>query len=380
MVGTKGGGAWLVPRSAGVAVLWAMALPAVAATPTGLSLLMQSDAAYDPATAQRLAEAAPHDLLFRVMGPLTPGSMSTSDIVGFVGGLGTWSGRLWFNVDATKSAFDNGYWGTHYPSSDAYKAYVDYLATVNASLTAAGARTFDGIFLECEGSYLQKNGAFLGHQGLVGSYLDSKSLSTALIGTTGSYKQASSFADLDIDLLPIQAYNFDQGDPPGFNAPSTATAQSLATAIAGELATNYVADPGSLTTPGVVVMFSYEPQFFGATAGDGTAWTAPLFQDFLGDFTTALSGAGVGGGVALGVYDTGSAINAWDHGLTLPEPGAAALLMAAVGAAAVGSRSGQGRKPGCRSMPAERGPGGGLTAEEAGELRGRDAEPGRRRR
>jgi len=314
-------------------------------TPAGLSLVMQSDAAYDVPTAQRLAEAAPRDLVFRVMGPLTPNSMSSSDIVNFVGGLGTWAGRLWFNVDATKSAFDQGYWGTQYAASDAYKAYVDYFDVVRQALVTAGKRSFDGIFLECENSYLLKSGSFLGHQGLVGQYLASKSLADALIGTTGSYKQASSFAELGVDLLPIQAYNFDGGDPAGFSNPSPAAAASLAAAISGTLAANYVADPGSLTTPGVVVMFSYEPQFFGALGTGSTAWTAPLFGDFLTDFRQDLATAGVSGSAAIGVYDVGTATTAWD-GLLLPEPGGWFAALAGVACVArVARRS-------WRSLPA----------------------------
>jgi len=45
-----------------LAVVFVAPAPA-AETPTGISLLYQSDAAYDPATAQRLAQANPHDLL-----------------------------------------------------------------------------------------------------------------------------------------------------------------------------------------------------------------------------------------------------------------------------------------------------------------------------
>ena len=83
-----------------------------------LSLLMQSDAAYDVGSAGKMATANPDDLLFRVMGPQTPSSMRKADIVNFVGSLNTWSGRLWFNVDATKNAFDSGYWGNTYSSNN----------------------------------------------------------------------------------------------------------------------------------------------------------------------------------------------------------------------------------------------------------------------
>jgi hypothetical protein len=305
--------------------------PAPAAdTPSGIALLYQSDAAYDPPTAQRLAQANPHDLLFRVMGPQTPNSMRVGDIVSFVGGLGDWSGRLWFSADATKSAFDQGYWGGTYGSGEAYKAYVDYLVTVNTALAAGGKRTFDGIFLECEGSYLQKDSGFIGRTGLLGQYLASSNTAATLIGTTGSWKQASSFGSLSVDLLPIQAYNFDGGDPPGFTTPSTASASSLATAISGTLAGNYVADPGSLTTPGVVVMFSYEPQFFGAQGAGAAVWDAPLFEDFLGGFRSGLGTLGVSGSATIGVYDVGLAIGAWDGAtVALPEPNA--RWLAAVG-------------------------------------------------
>jgi len=324
-----------------IAVLLGLSLAAAAAadTPSGISLLYQSDAAYDPPTAQRLALADPRDLLFRVMGPQTPNSMRVADIVDFVAGLGTWSGRLWFSADATKSAFDHGYWGTTHGSSEAYKAYVDYLVTVNTALAAGGQRTFDGIFLECEGSYLQKDAGFIGRTGLLGQYLAASGTGATLIGTTGSYKQASSFSSLGVDLLPIQAYNFDGGDPPGFATPSAASASSLATAISGTLAANYVADPGSLTTPGVVVMFSYEPQFFGAVGPGPTAWDAALFGDFLAGFRTGLAGLGVSGSATIGIYDVGVATGAWDGtGLTVPEPNA--WWMAAVGIAciAVGRR------------------------------------------
>ena len=93
-----------------------------------LSVLMQSDAAYDADSADKMATANPDDLLFRVMGPQTPHSMSKADIVNFVGSLNKWSGGLWFNVDATKNAFDSGYWGNTYSSADSYKAYIDYFA------------------------------------------------------------------------------------------------------------------------------------------------------------------------------------------------------------------------------------------------------------
>ena len=312
--------------------------PATAAdTPAGISLLYQSDAAYDVATAERLALANPDDLLFRVMGPLTPNSMAVADITTFVGGLGNWSGRLWLNADATKSAFDQGYWGTTYGSSDAYKAYVDYLMTVNTALASGGRRTFDGIFLECEGSYLQKDASFIGRTGLLGQYLATSSTASMLIGTTGSYKQASSFASLGVDLLPIQVYNFDNGDPTGFTTASGSSASSLATAISGTLAGNYVSDPGSLTTPGVVVMFSYEPQFFGAVGPGSAVWDAPLFESFLGDFRTGLSGLGVSGSATIGVYDVGVAIGAWDGtGLMVPEPNAWWLAAIGIACAAVG--------------------------------------------
>jgi len=319
-----------------LAVVFVAPAPA-AETPTGISLLYQSDAAYDPATAQRLAQANPHDLLFRVMGPQTPNSMRVDDIVGFVGGLGNWSGRLWFSADATRSAFDHGYWGATYGSSEAYKAYVDYLLTVNTALSADGKRTFDGIFLECESSYLLKDPTIIGRAGLLGQYLASSGTAATLIGTTGSWKQASSFASLGVDLLPIQAYNFDNGDPPGFTTPSTASAASLATAISGTLAGNYVADPGSLTTPGVVVMFSYEPQFFGAQGAGAAVWDAPLFENFLGNFHTDLGNLGISGSATIGVYDVGLAISAWDGtSLSLPEPSAAVLLaVGLVGLAAI---------------------------------------------
>lgn len=311
---------------------------AIADTPAGLSLLYQSDAAYDPATAQRLAAANPRDLLFRVMGPQTPDSMRVSDIVSFVDGLGSWSGKLWFSADATKSAFDSGYWGNTYGSGDAYKAYVDYLVTVNAALAASNHRPFDGIFLECEGSYLAKDSSTLGRSGRLGAYLATKNSSATLIGTTGSWKQATTAPGLglDIDLLPIQAYNFDNGDPPGFTTPSNASATSLALAISGTLAGNYVADLTALTTPGVVVMFSYEPQFFGATGSGGALWDAPLFESFLTSFRGDLSTLGVSGTATLGVYDVGAATGAWDAAsLAVPEPSGWALAALGLACAAV---------------------------------------------
>jgi hypothetical protein len=315
---------WSIVAALHAVLVGGFVAPAPAAdTPSGISLLYQSDAAYDPSTAQRLAQANPHDLLFRVMGPQTPNSMRVGDIVSFIGGLGDWSGRLWFSADATRSAFDHGYWGATYGSSEAYKAYVDYLVTVNAALSAGGKRTFDGIFLECEGSYLLKQADVIGRAGLLGQYLASSNTAATLIGTTGSWKQASSFVSLGVDLLPIQAYNFDGGDPPGFTTPSPASAASLATAISGTLAGNYVADPGSLTTPGVVVMFSYEPQFFGAQGAGAAVWDAPLFEDFLSGFRSGLGTLGVSGSATIGVYDVGLAIGAWDGAtVALPEPNA----------------------------------------------------------
>ncbi|NDC54718.1 MAG: hypothetical protein EBZ74_10640, partial [Planctomycetia bacterium] len=322
----------IVPLGAIAACAAMVMAPAAAVdTPPGISLLYQSDAAYDPATAQRFAEANPRDLLFRVMGPQTPNSMGVADIVGFVGGLGNWTGRLWFSADATKSAFDKGYWGNTYSSSDSYKAYVDYLVTVNGALTAAGKRPFDGIFLECESSHLPKDASHIGRNGQLGQYLASRGTGATLIGVTGSWKQASDFTNLGVDLLPIQAYNFDGGDPPGFTTPSPASAASLATAISGTLVGNYVADRASLTTPGVVVMFSYEPQFFGAQGTAGAVWNAPLFGDFLGGFRSDLATLGVSGSAALGVYDVGVALGAWDGTLVaLPEPTAGWLAAVAI--------------------------------------------------
>jgi hypothetical protein len=77
-------------------------------------------------------------------------------------------------------------------------------------------------------------------------------------GTTyGSSEAYNAYVDylmsLGVNLLPIQAYNFDNGDPPG-----------------------------------IVVMFSYEPQFFGAVGPGSAVWDAPLFESFLGDFRTGL--------------------------------------------------------------------------------------------
>ncbi len=294
-----------------------------------LSLLMQSDAAYDAGAAGKVDKANPDNLLFRVMGPQTPNSMRKADIVDFVGSLGGWSGNLWFNVDATKPAFENGYWGNTYSSANSYKAYVDYFAEVNQALTAAGHRTFDGIGLETENSYLQKTSAFLGHSGSVGSYLDSKGLTSAKIATTGSYKQASDFSNLDVDLLAIQSYNFDHGDPTGFATPSTASAQSLASSIAGTLAANYVADPAALTTPGVVVMFSYEDidgtKFFGVAGPSGAVWDTSLFQQFLTDFKAQPHM----GDTALGVYDVGTAFVKWETILApeIPEPSTTLLVL-----------------------------------------------------
>jgi hypothetical protein len=294
-----------------------------------LSLLMQSDAAFDAGSAGKVATANPDDLLFRVMGPHTPGSMRQADIVNFVGSLGTWSGNLWFNVDATKTAFENGYWGNTYSSANSYKAYIDYFAEVNQALTAAGHRAFDGIGLETEGSYLQKTGTFLGHSGKIGSYLGSKGLTLAKIATTGSYKQASDFANLDVDLLAIQAYNFDDGDPTGFATPSTASGQSLASSIAGTLAANYVADPAALTTRGVVVMFSYEDidgtKFFGVDGPGGAVWNTSFFQQFLTDFKAQPHM----GGTTLGVYDVGTAFVKWETTLDseIPEPSATLLAL-----------------------------------------------------
>jgi len=296
-----------------------------------LSLLMQSDPSYGAATAGKMVTANPDDLLFRVAGPLTPNTMRKADIVNFVANLNTWSGRLWFNVDATKNAFEKHYWGNTYLPANAYKAYIDYFAEVNQALTAAGHRTFDGIGLETEDSYLQKTGAFLGHSGTIGSYLGSKGLTSAKIATTGSYKQASDFADLDVDLLTIQAYNFDHGDPTGFATPSTASVQSLASSIAGTLAANYVADPGALTTPGVVVMFSYEDidgtKFFGVDGPGGTVWNTPLFQQFLTDFK-AQPGMD---GTTLGVYDVGTAFIKWETTLDSEVPEPSTTLLALLG-------------------------------------------------
>ncbi|MCH2118447.1 MAG: hypothetical protein MK161_12185 [Pirellulales bacterium] len=290
-----------------------------------LSLLMQSDAAYDAGAAGKMVTANPDDLLFRVMGPQTPNSMRKADIVNFVGSLGGWSGNLWFNVDATKKAFEKGYWGNAYSSANSYKAYVDYFAEVNQALTAAGHRAFNGIGLETEGSYLQKTSAFLGHSGSVGNYLDSKGLTTAKIAVTNSYKGA--MADLDVDLQTIQAYNFDDGDPTGFATPSPASAQSLASSIAGTLAANYPEDPGILRD--VVIMFSYEKidetKFFGTDSAGSAVWDTPLFQQFLTDFKAQPHM----GHTTLGVYDVGTAFVKWETNLVpeIPEPSTTLLLL-----------------------------------------------------
>jgi hypothetical protein len=290
-----------------------------------LSLLMQSDPSYDAAAAGRMVTANPDDLLFRVAGPFTPNTMRKADIVNFVASLNTWSGRLWFNVDATKYAFKNNYWGNTYSHANAYKAYIDYFAEVNQALTAAGHRTFDGIGLETEKSYLQKTGAFLGHSGTIGSYLGSKGLTTAKIAVTNSYKGA--MADLDVDLQTIQAYNFDHGDPTGFATPSTASAQSLASSIAGTLAANYPEDPGALRD--IVIMFSYEDsddtKFFGVDGPGGTVWNTPLFQQFLTDFKAQPHMDGT----TLGVYDVGTAFVKWETTLDpeVPEPSTPLLAL-----------------------------------------------------
>jgi hypothetical protein len=307
----------MLPRLLFAAISLSACASLQAVTYPALDLMMQATSDYSTQTAGEFAQANPANLLFRAYGPASSAAAQISDITAFVSGLGTnWSGSLWFTPDATKKDYAD--WSTYpHSTADSYMAYVDYLFDINSALTTAGLKNFSGIFLETEASYMAKDAHTLGKTEacLVRSYLDSKSLNSVKIGTTGAWTTAGNLSAIGLDLLAIQVYNLDAHESSlNYNDASPPGAQNLASGIAGILETQYSSALGDLTAPGLNLMFSYETTFFGQHQ-----WTAENFDAFLADFKGAIPGA------SLGIYSSTDAFATW-NAVGVPEPGALSLF------------------------------------------------------